>query len=275
MASPQVVLITGCSSGIGRALALAFAAAGHRVYATARRPESITDLQREGLHTCALDVTNAESIARTVAHIAEDAGRIDILVNNAGFGLINPMIDVSIEKLRLLMETNVIGAVAMMQAVTPHMIRQRHGRIVQIGSVSGILTTPFAGSYCASKAALHALSESARMELAPFGIRVIIVQPGGVKSRLGDKQAAHVHLPEGSVYAAIASHLEARAQYSQIAAASAKKVAGQIVKAATRAHPPRVLRVGHGGFRYPLLKRLVPAAILERVLMRKFGVSEL
>ena len=275
MASQQVVLISGCSSGIGRALSLAFAKAGHRVYATARRLDTLADLERAGIHTCALDVTDAESIARTAAHVAEDAGRIDILVNNAGFGLINPMIDVPLEKLRLLIETNVIGAVALMQAVAPHMIRQRHGCMVQIGSVSGILTTPFAGSYCASKAALHALSESARMELAPFGIHVLIVQPGGVKSRLGDKQAGHVHLPEGSAYATLAGHLEARAQYSQIAAAAAEKVASQIVQAATRARPPRVLRVGHGGYRYPLLKRLVPAAILERVLMKKFGLSEL
>ncbi|MCC6696790.1 MAG: SDR family NAD(P)-dependent oxidoreductase [Candidatus Hydrogenedentes bacterium] len=274
MASQQVVLISGCSSGIGRALALAFAKAGHRVYATARRLDTLADLEREGIRTCALDVTDAESIAHTTASVAEDAGRIDILVNNAGFGLINPMIDVPLEKLRLLMETNVIGAVALMQAVAPHMIRQRHGCIVQIGSVSGILTTPFAGSYCASKAALHALSESARMELAPFGVHVLIVQPGGVKSRLGDKQAEHVHLPEGSAYVALSSHLEARAQYSQIAAAAAEKVAAQIVNAATRARPPRVLRVGHGGYRYPLFKRLVPAAILERVLMKKFGLNE-
>lgn len=275
MASQQIILISGCSSGIGRALALAFAKDGHRVYATARRLDTLADLEPEGIRTCALDVTDAESITGTAAHVAEDAGRIDILVNNAGFGLINPMIDVPLEKLRLLMETNVIGAVALMQAVAPQMIRQRHGRIVQIGSVSGILTTPFAGSYCASKAALHALSESARMELAPFGVHVLIVQPGGVKSRLGDKQAEHVHLPEGSAYASLAAHLEARAQYSQIAAAAAEEVAAQIVKAATRKHPPRVLRVGHGGRRYPLLKRLVPAAILDRALMRKFGLHDL
>jgi NAD(P)-dependent dehydrogenase (short-subunit alcohol dehydrogenase family) len=271
----QVALITGCSTGIGRALALAFAAEGHRVYATARRPESIADLTGERITTLQLDVTDPESIARAVETVVSEADRVDILVNNAGYGQIAPMIAVPLEKLRLQLETNVIGAVAMMQAVAPHMIRHRHGRIVQIGSISGILTTPFAGSYCASKAALHALSESARMELAPFGVSVLIVQPGGVTTRFGDTSTDHVPDLAGSVYEPIAKHIAERAQTSQHGAAAAETVARQIVEAATRDTAPRILRVGRGGYRYPLLKRLVPDALLDRVLMGMFGLKEL
>ena len=275
MLTEQVVLITGCSSGIGRALAVEFDARGHRVIASARRAESIADLNALHIETAEIDVTDPASIKDAVDTVIAAAGRIDILVNNAGFGQIGPMIDVPIEKLRLQLETNVIGAVAMMQAVAPHMIRQRHGRIVQIGSISGILTTPFAGSYCASKAALHALSESARMELKPFGVDTIIVQPGGVTTRFGDTSTSHTATGTRSVYAPIADRIVERAQTSQHGAAPVDKVARQIVSAATRNRPPRVLRVGRGGHRYPLIKRLVPDALLDKILMGKFGLTEL
>ncbi len=275
MPTKQVVLITGCSSGIGRALAVEFAAQGHRVIASARRPESIADLTGPHIETAQIDVTDPASIQDAVDTIMDAAGRIDILVNNAGFGQIGPMIDVPLEKLRLQLETNVIGAVAMMQAVAPHMIEQRRGCIIQIGSISGILTTPFAGSYCASKAALHALSESARMELKPFGVNMLIVQPGGVTTRFGDTSTKHVAVGEGSPYASIAEHIVRRAQTSQHGAAPVNRVARKIVAAATRPNPPRVLRVGRGGRRYPLIKRLVPEALLDRVLMKMFGLTEL
>jgi NAD(P)-dependent dehydrogenase (short-subunit alcohol dehydrogenase family) len=275
MLTGQVVLITGCSSGIGRALAVEFGARGHRVIASARRAESIAGLNDLHIETAEIDVTNPASIQDAVDVVIAAAGRIDILVNNAGFGQIGPMLDVPIEKLRLQLETNVIGAVAMMQAVVPHMIRQRHGHIVQIGSISGILTTPFAGSYCASKAALHALSESARMELKPFGVETIIVQPGGVTTRFGDTSTRHI-VPSGrSPYATLVGRIAERAQTSQHGAAPVDKVARQIVSAVTRNRPPRVLRVGRGGYRYPLLKRFVPDALLDRVLMKMFGLSEL
>lgn len=275
MLTGQVVLITGCSSGIGRALAVEFCARGHRVIASARRAESIASLNDLRIETAEIDVTDPASIQDAVDVVIAAAGRIDILVNNAGFGQIGPMIDVPIEKLRLQLETNVIGAVAMMQAVVPHMIRQRHGRIVQIGSVSGILTTPFAGSYCASKAALHALSESARMELKPFGVETIIVQPGGVTTRFGDTSTRHIVASPSSPYAPVAGRIAERAQTSQHGAAPVDKVARQIVSAVTRTRPPRVLRVGRGGYRYPLLKRLAPDALLDRVLMKMFGLTEL
>jgi len=275
MATGQVVLITGCSSGIGRALAVEFAAQGHRVIASARRPESIADLTEQHIETAQIDVTDPVSIRDAVNIIVEAAGRIDILVNNAGYGQIGPMADLPIEKLRLQLETNVIGAVAVMQAVAPHMIARRHGCIVQIGSISGILTTPYAGSYCASKAALHALSESARMELKPFGVNVLIVQPGGVTTRFGDNSTTNVAVDTESVYAPVANHIIQRAQTSQHGAAPVDQVARKIVAAATKARPPRVLRVGRWGYRYPLIKRCVPDSLLDKVLMGMFGLTEL
>jgi len=154
----SVVLITGCSSGIGRALAVEFAAQGHQVFATARKIETIRDLEGPRTAVLTLDVTDAASIAEAVKAVADRAGRIDVLVNNAGFGLMGPMAEISLDDFRRQLETNVVGPLAMVQAVAPWMVKQRSGRIINVGSVSGVFTTPFSGAYCASKAALHAMS---------------------------------------------------------------------------------------------------------------------
>ncbi|MCB0220272.1 MAG: SDR family oxidoreductase, partial [Chrysiogenetes bacterium] len=177
MLKNQVILITGCSSGIGRALSLELAARGHRVYASARRPEALEDLKSKGIDAVALDVNDGESIKAAVHLIHEDAGRIDMVVNNAGFSLVGPLAEVDLADFRRELETNVVGPVALAQAAIPHMVKQGSGRIVNVGSTVGILPTPFAGAYCASKSAIHMLSEVMRIELAPFGIDVILVAP--------------------------------------------------------------------------------------------------
>jgi len=197
----QVVMITGCSSGIGRALVREFARQGHRVLATARSPESIEDLNGETIRTAQLDVTDPASIERAVDGALDLFGRIDIVVNNAGYGLIGPVAELDLDELRTQLETNVVGVVAVIRAVVPQMVERRSGRIVNIGSVSGVTATPFSGAYCASKAAVHLISDSLRMELAPFGIRVITVQPGAVESRFGERAEVGVErFKEGSLY---------------------------------------------------------------------------
>jgi NAD(P)-dependent dehydrogenase (short-subunit alcohol dehydrogenase family) len=275
MLSDQVVLITGCSTGIGRALVEEFALGGHRVIATARRPDAIADLKRDQVDAMRLDVTDPVSIQEAVGVVVEREGRIDILINNAGYGQMGPVLDLSLEQVRRQLETNVVGAIAMVQAVAPHMIAKRHGRIVNIGSISGILTTPFAGIYCASKAALHSVSEATRMELAPFGIDVIVVQPGGVRSRFGDNASLHVATREASPYRAIEGHINRRAQASQVNATPAEQVARRIVEATVQDKAPFVVRVGHGGRTYPMLKRLAPARWLDTMLVRRFGLDRL
>jgi len=132
----SVVLISGCSSGIGLALAREFASRGCKVFATARKPAVIENLKKEGMETAALDVTDQKSIDACVAEVMAKAGRIDVLVNNAGYALIGPVIDLSIDDLRRQFETNVIGLVALTGAVAPHMIKQGSGLIVNMASVS-------------------------------------------------------------------------------------------------------------------------------------------
>lgn len=266
----QVVLITGCSTGIGRALAEAYAAAGHRVFATARKPETLADIAN--VERLALDVTSPDSIEAAVRDVIAAAGRIDILVNNAGYGQMGPILDLTADQIRAQFETNIVGLIALTQAVAPRMIAQGNGRIVNIGSISGILTTPFAGIYCASKSALHSVSEALRMELAPFGIGVVIVHPGGVKSQFGETAAAHVIAKADSVYQRFAKAIEGRARLSQRGATPAETVAGQIVEATTRDVAPLVVRVGKGSFTYPLLKRLLPDRRVDKMLLKRFGL---
>ena len=191
MDKKSVVLISGCSSGIGLALAREFASRGCRVFATARKPQMIEQLKKEKMEIAALDVTHQQSIDACVAEVVAKTGKIDVLVNNAGYALIGPMIDLSIDDLRHQLETNVVGLVALTKAVAPHMIKQRSGLIVNMASVSGICATPFAGAYCASKAAVNLLSVALRIELAPFGIDVVTVQPGAIKSGFGKAAAEH------------------------------------------------------------------------------------
>lgn len=269
-----VVLITGCSSGLGRALAIEFAKQGHTVFATARRIEDVQDLASEGLTPLQLDVTDAASIATALKRVMEEAGGVNLLVNNAGFGLMGPILELPLKEVKLQFETNVFGPLSLVQAVVPHMVQQGCGRIVNVGSVSGVLTSPFAGPYCASKAALHSLSDAMRLEMAPFGIQVITLQPGKISSNFS-KTAARILtqlIPKNSLYAPIFQYIEMRARASQLGAASAKKFAPKIVAEVTRQKPPPLLRFGRNSWAMPFYKWAFPLPLLDFLLRRLFGL---
>jgi NAD(P)-dependent dehydrogenase (short-subunit alcohol dehydrogenase family) len=275
MAPQSVILITGCSSGIGAALAEEFHERGHRVYATARRPESLAALAARGIRTLALDVTNSDSIAAAAAALAKETSRLDMLVNNAGYGLFGAVVDLSRDELRRQIDTNVIAPVQVARAFLPFMLPQRSGRIVNVGSVSGILTTPFAGAYCASKAALHALSDAMRMELAPFGIEVVTIQPGAVASNIGETGTSNVALPADSIFMPLAKNIRGRAVASQRGAMPARDFARQVVMAVLANSAPVVVRRGPHSFRLPFLQRWLPTRMLDRKLSKMFGLDRL
>jgi NAD(P)-dependent dehydrogenase (short-subunit alcohol dehydrogenase family) len=272
----QVVLVTGCSSGIGRALAQAFDDAGHRTFATARNLESISNLRGKRIEPLPLDVTNEASVNNAVRAVAERAGRIDIVVNNAGYILVGPLAELPLDEFRAVFETNVVGALSVVRAAFPHMADRRAGRVVNVGSVVGEIPTPFAGAYCASKSALHMLNEVLRMELVPFGIDVILVEPARVRSSIANAAARGVerYEEESSRYRRVYSNIRARAAASQEGPMDADRFARRMVEAVTQSNPPRVLRLGHGARTISLLNRL-PRSILDRALMRRFGVNGL
>ena len=180
------ILITGCSSGIGHASALALHRAGRRVYATARRLDSIADLREMGIRTVALDVTDEASMARAVDTVTDEAGPIAVLINNAGYGLYGPVEQVPMEEIRRQFETNFFGLVRLTQLVLPGMRAARAGRILNVSSMGGRITLPGGAFYHASKYAVEGLSDALRMELAQFGIDVVLIEPGPVRTPWND-----------------------------------------------------------------------------------------
>ncbi len=274
----RTVLITGCSSGIGHALALAFRQAGEQVIATARDPQSLSALAEAGCTTLALDVNAADSRAALVTALQQSGvSGIDMLVNNAGISAMGPLLELPADKLQGQFATNVIAPVLMIQSLFPLLEHSAKPLIVNIGSVSGILTTPFAGAYCASKAALHSLDDALRMELKPLGVRVITVQPGAIQSNFGDAATASINswLRADSRYAPIRDGIMARAGASQVGATPTTAFAQAVVTGLSRANPGPVLRIGHGSHALPWLQRLLPRALLARVLSRRFGLDHL
>jgi NAD(P)-dependent dehydrogenase (short-subunit alcohol dehydrogenase family) len=184
----HVWLITGCSSGFGRQLVLAALAAGDSVLATARRPEQLDGLVAAGdgrVRTAALDVTDPASVEAAVEAAIAEFGRIDVVVNNAGHGSVGAVEELTMRELRDLMEIMFFGAVSVTKAVVPRLRAQGSGTIVQISSMGGQLSPPGFGAYCAAKFALEGLSEALSAELAPFGVRVLIVEPGSFRTGFG------------------------------------------------------------------------------------------
>lgn len=178
MNSPGPVLITGCSTGIGRATAEQLVRAGYTVYATARRPETLADLAAAGAVTLALDVTDEESMTSAVRLVEKEHGQVGTLINNAGYGAYGPVEEVSLDEARREFETNVFGLGRMCQLVLPAMRTAGSGRIINISSMGGRVTFPAGGWYHASKYAVEALSDALRVEVASFGVQVVLVEPG-------------------------------------------------------------------------------------------------
>ena len=267
-------LITGCSSGIGRALADAFKAAGYSVWATARKPQDLVALEAAGFIAVELDVNDQAGVAALAARLEQEGGGLDVLVNNAGFGAMGPLLDGGVEALRKQFDTNVFALVDVTRACFP-LLRTRRGLVVNIGSVSGVLVTPFAGAYCASKAAVHALSDALRLELAPFGIDLMEVQPGAIASSFGASATREAEnlIAEDSPWWPVREGIRARARASQDNPTPAADFARSLLAAVQRKPRPALVRIGNGSRALPLLARWVPRSLLERVLKKRFGLG--
>jgi NAD(P)-dependent dehydrogenase (short-subunit alcohol dehydrogenase family) len=275
----KTILITGCSSGIGAALARELGKRGHRVYATARRADALAAFEAEGIRGLALDVNDDSSIARALDTVSREAGCLDLLVNNAGFSQVGAVVDLTRDDLRRQYETNVIAPVAVTGQAVPLLraavAKSGSAVVANVGSIVGLFTTPFAAAYCSSKAAVHSLTDALRMELAPFGIHVVSIQPGGVRSSFGEHAEAAVRLPETSLYKPVETGIRARAQAGQQGAMPAEIFVAPVVDALLRSSPPRVIRGGTHSVRLPLLKRWLPAAMFDAKLSKLFGLDAL
>ena len=269
-----VALITGCSSGIGRALADAFQAAGYCVWASARKAEDLAALSAAGFHAVQLDVNDGLALGQLAERLKTEIGGLDVLINNAGYGAMGPLLDGGVEAMRKQFETNVFALIGVTRALFP-LLRRNKGLVVNIGSVSGVLVTPFAGAYCASKAAVHALTDALRLELAPFSIEVMEVQPGAIASSFGANasQQAEQLIDQASPWWPIRDGIRARANASQDNPTPTSHFARNLLAAVQQKNRPRLLRLGNGSRSMPLMAALVPKALLEKVLKKRFGLD--
>ncbi|HEY4187368.1 MAG TPA: SDR family oxidoreductase [Polyangia bacterium] len=276
-----VVLITGASSGIGHATARRFAARGWRVWASMRRPEKGEALRTEArergwaLSTPALDVTDDASVASAVAELLRATdGRIDLVINNAGYYALGSVEDTTPDELRAQLETNVIGVHRVTRAVLPAMRARRQGRVVVMSSLSGLVALPMVAPYHASKWALEALVESLRYELLPFGVAVVLIEPGPFETKLHDNEvAAAASRDPASPYASLMESY--RHQSAKLRRASLPAVIDTIERASTVPRPRLRWPVGPSSFQAAYLRRLAPDWLYEWVVRLTFRIRRL
>jgi NAD(P)-dependent dehydrogenase (short-subunit alcohol dehydrogenase family) len=272
----KAVLITGCSTGIGRATAEHLASRGWNVYATARKPESIADLAKRGCKTLALDVCDEASMRAAVETVERAEGAVGVLINNAGYGLEGAFEEVPMTDIRRQFETNVFGLIAMTKLVLPAMRRQRRGRVVNLSSMGGKLTFPGGAYYHATKHAVEALSDALRFEVKGFGIDVIVIQPGPIKTRFGDTAVGNVATTKESPYAAFNLVLEKQIREAYEGgpmarfAAPPEAVAEVIEKSITATNPKTRYKVTLAARVLMGLRRVLPDRAFDAFLRTQF-----
>ena len=248
----RTALVTGASSGIGQDTARRLQALGYAVYGAARRTDRLQALTADGIRPLAMDVTDDASMSAGVDRILEETGRIDVLVNNAGYGSYGAIEDVPIDEARRQFEVNVFGLARLTQLVSPHMRTQGSGTIINISSIGGRMTTPLGGWYHATKYAVEALSDALRMELRPFGIDVVVIEPGCIRT---------------AWWAIAADHLKATASGSAYTD-QIRAVAGTMRSESNqrRYSPPEVIARAIAPPRFPRKSTALPRSSLPKVL---------
>ncbi len=267
----KVILITGASSGIGRACATALAARGHRVYGTNRR----TTAAPAGFDLLPMDVTDEDSVLGGVRTILAQEGRLDVVVNNSGRGFGGTVEETRLEETQKLFDVNFFGAVRLCRAVLPAMRKQRAGLIINISSIGGLMGLPFQAPYSASKYALEGFTESLRLELSGLGIHAVLVEPGDVATAFtANRLHAAAASDPASPYAARYRRAIAKIESDERHGVAAERVAQTVVRVvASRKPQPRYLV---GPFAQTLAARIkpyLPPAVFERLLLAYYGLS--
>lgn len=264
----RTVVITGCSSGIGRATARAFLDADWTVYATARDEDDLEELAEAGCHTAELDVTVDEDVEAVIDEVVDETGRIDCLVNNAGYGQFGPVEDVPVEAVHDQFDVNVYGPHRLIREALPHMRDQGEGTIVNLSSVAGRISTPGMGVYSGSKFALEGLSDALRAEVDAYGIDVVLVEPGPVATNFEERAATELDrgLDRSGAYDSIYSFYEDQQLFGGTSALASEPeaVADVILEATCSPNPDARYPVGQVA-KYSLLSRLLPDRVRDTV----------
>ena len=266
---PRVILITGASSGIGRAAARTLARNGHIVYGAARRVGMIEALVADGVRPVELDVTDEDACRAAVGRVLAEQGRVDVLVNNAGYGSYGAVEDVALAEARQQFEVNVFGAAALVKAVAPE---RRSGTIINVSSMGGRLVVSRMGAwYHATKYALEALSDALRVELADFGIRVVLIEPGAIRTQWGAIAADHLEeSSKGGAYEARSARTAAvmRRLYSSPVLSAPHVVVRAMERAISAPRPRTRYLIGFGAKPVVALRALLPARAFDWIVKR-------
>ena len=268
---PKVILITGASSGMGYQTARILAEQGHRVYGAARRVEKIEELAPYGVQSLRLDITNEQSVTQVVQELIEREGRIDVLINNAGYGYFGAIEDVPISDAKHQFEVNIFGLARITQEVLPYMRAQKSGRIVNLASVAGHVTLAFGAWYNATKYALEAFSDALRMEVKPFGIDVVIIEPGAIRTDWGIIAADHLRdVSKGGAYEQDGSRVAEglRRIYLSKIPTNPAVISRKIAKAAVCRCPRTRYRTGRGAKLMVFFHQILPTRLWDYLVVK-------
>lgn len=270
------VFITGCSTGIGRETAMKFRDRGIKVAATARRPETLASEESEDLVAIECDVTSAISVESAVDEAEKRLGPIEVVINNAGYGQPGPVEEVTEEEMHAQFETNVFGVHRVIRATVPRLRDSGRGKVINVSSVAGRISTPFLGVYSASKFAVEALSDSLRVELRPFGIKVVVIEPGPIKTEFEStaRDASDRFLDEAtdSAYAAYLGSTERGTDALNTFTLGPDAVAKVILRAATSKSPRSRYTVTLPAMAGAIAARLVPDSVMDFAMARATGL---
>ncbi|MER6473166.1 oxidoreductase [Streptomyces collinus] len=274
-ATTKTALVTGASSGIGEATALKLIGLGYTVYGAARRTDRLRKLAERGLRPLAMDVTDDASMRSGVDRVIAETGRIDVLVNNAGYGSYGALEDVSQDEARRQFDVNVFGAVRLIQIALPHMRARRSGTIVNITSMGGKIYTPLGGWYHGTKFALEALSDCLRIEVKPFGVDVVVIEPGGIRTEWAGIAADQLEKYSATgAYSdqadAVAASLRSETMGNRMSPPTV--IADAVGRAVTARRPRTRYATGFGARPLIALRRFLPDRAFDALAARSMGL---
>jgi short-subunit dehydrogenase len=267
----QVILVTGASSGMGKAFAKQLLADGHKVYVAARRIEKMKGLEERGATAMQMDVTKDEDVTRVVNAIIDKEGRIDVLINNAGYAIYGAVEDTTMEDARRQFDVNIFGLANITRKVLPHMRKQQSGKIINISSMGGKMYTPLGAWYHATKHALEGWSDCLRLEVAQFGIKVVVVEPGIIKTEFADVMAAPMMKRTGnSAYSKLAESVESgtKKYYEKASMHTTPEVVAGVISNIVRSKNPKT-RYVKGAMAKPMIfmRKWLGDRLFDRIVM--------
>ena len=267
----KIIIVTGASSGLGKDFALELLKHGHLVYGLARRVDNMQDIVQAGGKAIGMDVTDEKQISKAVSQIVAEQGQIDVLINNAGYAVYGPVEEVPIDQARRQFEVNIFGLASLTQKCIPIMREKKSGMIINISSMGGKMYTPMGAWYHATKHALEGWSDCLRLEMKPFGIDVVIIEPGGIKTEFGDVFVDNLqgNMDTGPYAKALQTISKSTKEMSQKGQLSEPAVITELILKAVHSQKPKTRYVA-GAYAKPLLfiRKYLGDRLFDRIVMR-------